>query len=169
MSFLITLDGEPHEIEIVRRKPCLIVRIDGREREVSEPGSDGEGSQQLIIADKRLNIVRARTETGQILRTNGRTHLVTLSHDGDNTGDDPTLSEVRAPMPGAIVSINVTPGQSVTRGTILVTIESMKLQTALPTPRDGVVAEIQFREGDTFDKDQILVRLEEETERSANG
>ena len=48
-----------------------------------------------------------------------------------------------------------------TRGQVLVTIESMKLQTALVASRDGVVAEVAVSEGEAISKDQLLVRLDE--------
>ena len=37
---------------------------------------------------------------------------------------------------------------------------SMKLETAIKAPRDGVIAEIAFAKGQSFDRDAILVRLE---------
>jgi biotin carboxyl carrier protein len=63
-------------------------------------------------------------------------------------------------MPGAPVSLHKAVSDHVMRGETIVTIESMKLQTALPAPRDGVFATILYAEGDVFDKDEIIVRLE---------
>ena len=71
---------------------------------------------------------------------------------------------VKAPMPGLVLAVEVAEGQAVTRGLTLLTIESMKLQSALVAPRDGAVAEVLFQEGETFDKDQVLIRLEQEPE-----
>jgi biotin carboxyl carrier protein len=67
---------------------------------------------------------------------------------------------VRAPMPGVVVSVQKTIGAAVRRGETILTIESMKLQMALNAPRDGVIAELPVREGDVFDKDAVLARLE---------
>ena len=69
-------------------------------------------------------------------------------------------------MPGAVVSVQKRAGDKVTRGEAIVTIESMKLQTALPAPRDGVIAKILKGEGETFEKDEIIVTLEPETEKA---
>ena len=55
-------------------------------------------------------------------------------------------------------------GEDVLRGETIVTIESMKLQTALAAPRDGRIAALLRREGETFDKDEVIVRLEEAEE-----
>ena len=65
-------------------------------------------------------------------------------------------------MPGAVVSVQKKPGDAVKRGEPIITIESMKLQTALPAPRDGVIASILKSEGETFEKDEVIATLEAE-------
>lgn len=68
----------------------------------------------------------------------------------------------RAPIPGTVVEIAISPGQSVSAGTVLMIIESMKLETTIRAPRDGVVSCIHFREGQSFERDAVLVSLLEE-------
>ncbi|MBC7155867.1 MAG: acetyl-CoA carboxylase biotin carboxyl carrier protein subunit, partial [Rhodobacteraceae bacterium] len=70
-------------------------------------------------------------------------------------GDDRLL----APMPGVVVSVAVKPGDAVTEGQPLLVIESMKLETTLTAPRDGVVAEIPFAAGDSFGLKAVLAQL----------
>ena len=53
-------------------------------------------------------------------------------------------------MPGVVVSVNAKPGDHVKEGQPLLVIESMKLETSLTAPRDGVVAEMPFAAGDSF-------------------
>ena len=69
-----------------------------------------------------------------------------------------------APMPGVVVSVNVSVGDAISEGQTLLTIESMKLQTAIVADRDGLIAEIGFAEGDTFDKGATLVCFEDEAD-----
>ena len=70
------------------------------------------------------------------------------------------MDHVKAPMPGAVVSVHKAVGDTVKRGETIVTIESMKLQTALVAPRDGVIAELNRKEGESFEKDEVIARLE---------
>jgi 3-methylcrotonyl-CoA carboxylase alpha subunit len=73
-------------------------------------------------------------------------------------------NRARAPMPGTVVEVNVTPGDHVEKGQTLLTIESMKILTVIPCPRSGKVAEVHYAVGDTFDKNAVLVTLVEEEE-----
>ena len=67
-----------------------------------------------------------------------------------------------APMPGAVVRVEVKPGEAVKRGQTLMVIESMKLETAVDAWRDGVVAEIHHEAGAAFDRRAPLISLEPE-------
>lgn len=68
----------------------------------------------------------------------------------------------RAAMPGVVVVARVAPGEAVSAGTALMTIESMKLETVIRSPQDGIVERIHFKEGETFEQDAVLVTLIEE-------
>lgn len=68
----------------------------------------------------------------------------------------------RAPMPGVVIAAQVSPGQAVSVGTALMTIESMKLETVIRSPQDGIVERIHFKEGESFEQDAVLVTLLEE-------
>jgi biotin carboxyl carrier protein len=162
VAFRLTVDGEPHEVMVVRRRPHLVVRIDGREHEISLTGEPGEGRQSIEVAGHPVHFTRAHAGDRQIVRLAGRTYEIGLvdpraAEGASGSGQD----NIKAPMPGAVVSVHKAAGETVLRGETIVTIESMKLQTALVAPRDGVVAEILRQEGETFEKDEVIARLVE--------
>jgi len=72
--------------------------------------------------------------------------------------------EARAPMPGNVVALPVSVGDTVLAGATLVIIESMKLEVAIKAPQTGRVAEIRCAVGRSFDKDAVLVLLAPEME-----
>jgi 3-methylcrotonyl-CoA carboxylase alpha subunit len=165
MAFRITVDGQSHTIEIVGRRPHLVVRIDGREHEVSSTGTHQDGRQAIEIAGTPLHFTRAHSGDVQIVRLNGRTFdTAIVDPRSENEGAGGGQDHIRAPMPGSVVSVHKQQGEDVRRGETIVTIESMKLQTALASPRDGRIAALLRREGETFDKDEVIVRLEEAEE-----
>ena len=67
---------------------------------------------------------------------------------------------VSAPMPGTIVSIAVSAGQSVKSGDVLLVLEAMKMENEIMAPRDGVVAGIHVNKGDSVDSGAQLVSLQ---------
>lgn len=167
MSFELLLDGQIHQVEILRRRPLLVVRIAGRDYRIEAAGTADDGCQRLIIDGQPVQIARAADGMTQILRIAGQTRIVTQHEDGgDGTGGG-DQSELRAPMPGAVIEVHVASGDRVRAGDPLVTIESMKLQTVLGSPRDGIIAEVAIATGEIFGKDQPLVRLQEEATADA--
>lgn len=68
--------------------------------------------------------------------------------------------EIGAPMPGAISTLAVAPGQSVEPGDVLVSIEAMKMETAIHAEIGGVIAEVLVKPGDQIDAKDLLIRLE---------
>ncbi|RFC67712.1 MULTISPECIES: pyruvate carboxylase [Mesorhizobium] len=64
---------------------------------------------------------------------------------------------VGAPMPGVVSTLAVNAGQSVQAGDVLLSIEAMKMETALHAERDGTIAEVLVRSGDQIDAKDLLV------------
>jgi pyruvate carboxylase len=61
-------------------------------------------------------------------------------------------------MPGVVATIAVTAGAQVTRGDTLLTLEAMKMESAVRAESDGEVAEVLVRPGQAVDvKDLLLV------------
>jgi acetyl-CoA/propionyl-CoA carboxylase biotin carboxyl carrier protein len=74
--------------------------------------------------------------------------------DDEHAGD----AELLSPMPGSIVATGVTDGADVTSGTVVVTVEAMKMEHALSAPVDGVV-ELLVAVGDQVKVGQPLARI----------
>jgi len=70
-----------------------------------------------------------------------------------------TADNAIAPMPGSVVTVSVNAGDRVTAGQTMMVIESMKLETAIKAPRDGVVAGLHVGLGQTFERGAVLVTL----------
>ena len=64
-----------------------------------------------------------------------------------------------APMPGKVIALLATVGQSVQRGQALAVMEAMKMEHTLTAPRDGVVAEVLYAVGDQVAEGGELLKL----------
>ncbi|WMT86717.1 pyruvate carboxylase [Pelagibacterium sp. 26DY04] len=74
------------------------------------------------------------------------------------TQGDP--KQIGAPMPGVISTLAVQAGQKIEAGDVLLSIEAMKMETALHAEVAGVVAEVLVRPGDQIDAKDLLIRIE---------
>ena len=68
-------------------------------------------------------------------------------------------TKVNAPMPGTILKVNVTPGQTISQGDTLVILEAMKMENEVVAPVDGVVDEILVQANDRVESDQLLLTI----------
>lgn len=66
-------------------------------------------------------------------------------------------AHVAAPMPGVVSTLAVRPGQSVKAGDVLLSIEAMKMETALHAEADGTVEAVHVKAGDQIDAKDLLV------------
>lgn len=66
---------------------------------------------------------------------------------------------VAAPMPGAILRVEVAQGQAVKAGQLLVVLEAMKMENEILSPRDGTVAQIVVQKGSTVETGSPLIVL----------
>ncbi|MFL6451024.1 MAG: acetyl-CoA carboxylase biotin carboxyl carrier protein subunit [Bryobacteraceae bacterium] len=68
--------------------------------------------------------------------------------------------EVRAQMPGKIISLLVQPGAEVAAGQSLLVIEAMKMQNELKSPKSGIVSKLLVSEGQTVPANHKLVVID---------
>jgi pyruvate carboxylase len=68
--------------------------------------------------------------------------------------------QIGAPMPGVISSLGIKVGDKVVAGDVLLSIEAMKMETAIHAEADGIVAEVTVKPGDQIDAKDLLVRFE---------
>jgi len=66
---------------------------------------------------------------------------------------------VNAPMPGNILKVAVTVGQTVKEGDLLVVLEAMKMENEIYAPCGGVVTAIPVQKGSTVDTGALLVAI----------
>lgn len=70
------------------------------------------------------------------------------------------INDIKAPMPGLVVSIQVKPGDSVVKGDGILILEAMKMENVLKSPGEGVVKKIMVKQSEAVEKGQVLLVFE---------
>jgi 3-methylcrotonyl-CoA carboxylase alpha subunit len=65
-----------------------------------------------------------------------------------------------APMPGKVIQVHVSPGQTVERGAPLMVLEAMKMEHAISAPADGKIAQVHYAVGDLVEDGAELIAFE---------
>jgi biotin carboxyl carrier protein len=107
------------------------------------------------------------TKTYQV-KVNKNTYNINIFSDldilikdmGFEVGASKKVNNIKAPMPGLILEINVKVGQEVKEDDVLLILEAMKMENALTSPRDGIIKSISVSKSDTVDKNQLLIEFE---------
>ncbi len=79
---------------------------------------------------------------------------------GFEIGASKKVSDIKAPMPGLILEINVSVGEEVKENDGLLILEAMKMENVLTSPRDGIIKSISAKNGDAVEKNQLLIEFE---------
>ena len=112
-------------------------------------------------------IVINRQQKKLELKINGRVYSVEakdkldllLEKLGINGSSPSIVKQVKAPMPGLILSINAVKGKEVKMGDAILVLEAMKMENIIKSPGDGVVKKVEESEGDSVEKNQVLVQF----------
>jgi oxaloacetate decarboxylase alpha subunit/pyruvate carboxylase subunit B len=63
-------------------------------------------------------------------------------------------------MPGKILTVMTSVGESVDEGQTLLILEAMKMENRICSPVDGVVSAIHFSEGDQVEQGTVLIEID---------
>jgi 3-methylcrotonyl-CoA carboxylase alpha subunit len=135
--------------------------------------AQGEMAIDLRVDGQRVEIeTEGRIISGAFARSEGRMQ-VTLDGEDYDFGVEPEAAivagakarsggsgAVLAPMPGVVVEVRVTAGDTVEAGQVMVVLESMKLFTSLSTQISGAVSDVACRPGETVQAGKRLVMIE---------
>jgi biotin carboxyl carrier protein len=151
---------ESFEVAPVQRGAPMVISVGARDC-VIDRHTSAASRQQLLIDNTLYDAVVGCDGNDIFVHVDGEAwHVQALNPiEAASAGGSGSLA-VLAPMPGVVVSVLVSDGDSVSAGQTLLVIESMKLQTTIIADRDGVIAAVCFGVDQTFDKGVELMRYE---------
>lgn len=160
MSVTFHCLGHSFEIALASRRPALRLRVNGAELALEELVEGPDGRVSARIGGAEIRGWRLVEGDRVHLRLGGRTYRFDHAWPGAGAGEGAgSGDELRATMPGVVVSLGCAAGDKVHEGQALLVIESMKMQLTLAAPRAGTVAAIHVAANATFEKGASLVSL----------
>ena len=146
----ITVNGTPLEVDMQRigRLNLFSLLVQSVSYEVSvEADGEQRNAFNTLLAGTRY-VVKVQDE---------RTRRLSLA----DRSIKPPAGElvIRAPIPGLVVRVAVTPGQPVVEGDPLVILEAMKMENELRAPRAGTIHEVRVDVNAQVTLGQVLVTI----------
>jgi biotin carboxyl carrier protein len=147
------IDGAPADVAVRAAGATRFVLEEAGERTrlVIEPAVPAEGGvtrREVLVGGFRFE-VDAEPERIAALRERATRGRAASGHGGP--------LEVKAIIPGKVVSISVKAGDEVTAGQQLLVVEAMKMQNELRAPRDGTISRVGVAQGANIDVGDLLV------------
>lgn len=162
MHHAFKLGQTEHSVELARAREGYRLHVGAAKIDV-DLRTAADGRAWLTLGEQHVEVVIATHGDEVFVHLHGESYALRYRHPLERLAAQAGGSandQIRAPMPGSIISVAVEAGAGVTKGQTLLVMESMKMETTLVAPRDGVVAELRFDRGQTFERDAILLTLE---------
>lgn len=165
MKYIATIDGKEYPVEIIDEKH---VRLGEQILEVDFAPVSGQPVFSLIMDGRSYESFVYPDEDLWEVMLRGRQFSVTVEDErekrlrvaaGGAVAEGVEI-QVKAPMPGLVVLVNVKEGQQVEKGEVLLVLESMKMQNELKSPRAGTIGRVRVRPGETVEQKQTLLSVQ---------
>jgi biotin carboxyl carrier protein len=168
VQYQIEIEGRVRHVTVQRTGGIFTVTIDGHEHRVDAVPVDAQSWSLLLGGESHeVTLSRSGPGGGSVVNVGGTPIAALLNgrrrsgrkedggHGGSPTAGGP--QRIAAPMPGKIARVLVEPGTEVKARQPVVVIEAMKMENELRASRDGVVAEVHAREGQSVEAGTLLV------------
>ena len=136
--------------------------------QVSEYVSDGQLLYEIdgykVIIDKNINHKLVENGSDIVVFGLGRPVSISAFDPFDIEGSSTVQgNSFAAPMPGKITAVNITAGDAVKSGDVLVVLEAMKMEHSIRSPGDGVIVAVHENFGNQVDEGTILLEMKLES------
>lgn len=140
MKIKVTIDNQTYHVEVedIQTRPVIALV---------------EGERYEVWPETESSSLPAGVDAPQVYMPENGTPSVPKGVTAQKAGS----KDVTAPLPGVIVTVMVKPGDSVTVGQELCTLEAMKMKNAIRSNRNGTIASVAVAVGDQVSHGQALL------------
>jgi biotin carboxyl carrier protein len=167
MAFIAKLGDQTYTVEIEETgRSVYRVSVDGNEF-VVDGKKTGRTNYSLIVDNRSFEIEVDNTDDEYRVLVDGRNYRIHLVDErrmrvgGAQSGVELEGRQlISVPMPGKVVAVLVSEGDTVEKGQGLVIVEAMKMENEVRSPIAGTVREIKVSAGETVEGGALLMIVE---------
>ncbi|UCG63021.1 MAG: acetyl-CoA carboxylase biotin carboxyl carrier protein subunit [Candidatus Zixiibacteriota bacterium] len=167
--YMVHIGGKEFDIELEYRSEKYYAQINDSEIEISSY-TIGESRSILIIGgqslevDVRANGYDARKTVfirGQEIAVDIEDYnLARLRKTAGMSSAGAVEKTIKAPMPGLVLDVKVTPGDRIAKNHPVLIVEAMKMENIIKAPIDGIVKAVHVSAGTSVEKGDAMVEFE---------
>jgi biotin carboxyl carrier protein len=146
-NLVLKIDGKKHELKIISFKSNTLEFIfDNSYCEIRV--LESTSTDLKILLNGNPLTLKKHSKLAEILeKSSGR------------GGGGSSQNSISSQIPGRVISVSISKGDSVKKGDNIVVLESMKMQVAIKSPRDGVIKELKVKEGQSISRNDVVAVL----------
>ena len=171
MTFNLHIDGEDRNYTVSEKNINSFLLNDGFNQYVVEVLELSKNAIRVGIDEEDFEVFLAK-DMNYEFDMSYQGMVFHLKDDGvlqqqdfyESTHEGASGDILKSPMPGKVIKILSTVGAEVKKGDVLLIVEAMKMENNLTAPRNGIIAEINVKEGEMVDGSKVLLSLEMENE-----
>lgn len=147
-NMLVKINGHEHLIKIIdigSDKFEFLFDNSYHEAKIAESTS----TELKIILDNQILILKKHSKLSEIIEKSS-----------SSVGGANSLNTISSQIPGRVISIAINRGDTVKQGDNIVVLESMKMQVAIKSHRDGTIKDLKVKEGQSISRNDVVAILE---------
>jgi len=168
MDYLVKIKDKTYTVSIDPSGHPPKIKIDGKDVN-SSFSTRADNSHILLLMDNRSYDV-------EVVKQNGNFNVFLYGREYSLYAEDERLAKIRevagmdlggdskkelaAPMPGLVTKVLKGPGDQVAKEESILIVEAMKMENELKSQVDGIIKEVKVKEGQSVDKNELLVVFE---------
>lgn len=165
MRYITTIGEQEYTIDINDDKTIV---VDGEAFELDSQGLANTALNSIILNGQSFDVDISEHDDLYQVMLKGLMYDVQVEDQrtrrlaGMKRSMSETVGEalIKAPMPGIIVEIPVEVGQAVSKGDVVIILESMKMQNEFKSPKDGNIKSIRVKMGDKIDQNTVMLSVD---------
>lgn len=149
-----------HDVYVTRTEDTVELEVDGERYEARVAREDG---MARVTIDDTTHVVDLTSLEDPRVDGEASPFTVTTFDPTGAPGEHEALVEaegrVVTPMPGTLVEVHVSEGDTVEEGDALGVLEAMKMQSTIEAPKDGTVLAVHAEEGDAVEGEEVVFEI----------